>query len=103
MFESNPTNNRKISSSSSLRKLHMIEMIVNEHTLPRTRRRPKSAIELNGWLVAAKEVLAGNEGRRGETHGGKQVKMYYSFVDPLNRGEDGRPLRWESIEDLEVE
>jgi hypothetical protein len=59
--------------------------------------KPSSAIELNSWLSAAKEVLAGNEGRHGETHGGKRVKMCYLFVDRVNEREDG------STVDCEVE
>jgi hypothetical protein len=60
-------------------------------------RNPRSATELDGWLAAARDVLAGNEGRDGETNGGKRVMMYYEFSEGIQMG-------WqERIEDVEVE
>jgi hypothetical protein len=78
-------------------------MEAHHQQVRRYRRNSKSDTELDAWLAVAKEVLAGNKGPRGETHGCKRVKMHYSFVDHLNKGEYGRPLRQKRIEDLEID
>jgi hypothetical protein len=75
-------------------------MVVKDHQFQNFRRDQKTTIELDDWLAAAKEVLAANEGPHGETHGGKRVRMRYSYLNYWNN-EEAMPL--ERIENFEVD
>jgi len=63
-----------------LMKLHTIEMVATHYHHRRQRQKPKSDGELDMWMSAAKEVLAGHEGRNGQIRGGKRIRMCYRLI-----------------------
>ena len=86
-----------------LMRLHTIEMMVAHHRYRRRRQNPKSEEELDLWMAAAREALAGHEGRNGRSSGGKRIRMSYRWVDHMNLGENQQPVVHGRFEEVEVE
>jgi hypothetical protein len=86
-----------------LMKLHTIEMVAAHYHHRRQRQKPKSEGELDAWMAAAREALAGHEGRDGQIHGGKRIRMRYRLIDCQEPAEGEHPAVQGTFRDVEVD
>jgi hypothetical protein len=82
-------------------RLHTIEMGVTYHHARHGK--PKSVEQLDSWMDAAREALAGHDGWNGQSHGGKRVKMSYRIIDRLDPVDIQHPAIHETFVDVEVD
>jgi hypothetical protein len=56
---------------------------------------------LDSWIAIAKEVLAGTEGRQGQNHGGKRIRMFCRWPASLLVNGIREHVQKKRIEDVE--